>query len=436
MSTLDLGRQVELRAVVSGFLMERLDIKLKELKPDNPKLAEVRLELLQRFSPPIWLDDAARRVGQLQAVTHSLKPLHPEAKGTNLYAAPQTMTRLALVGTHCLGARVDLDVVGNAAALDVYKFLKLEHEGQTLLALCEVGDPDWAAVLSPEIATAEAWMTAFAGLTAARGKTSSHTNAKQLYWLVGHDPHDDDAYHLLAPLYPTSLVHRVYRTVQDDRFSEAAKAARQARRDGAYSERPVHEYTDLAIQQLGGTKPQNISQLNSERRGNNLLLASLPPNWRSPAVRPLSGVTSLFERFDTRRPVREKAIQLQRFLASNPAPNLATRARVTDLVNLLVDELLYFTAELRSLPPGWSQVPECQLSAAQRHWVDPWAPVADGDSPQHAGDTANAIAGQFANWLNRRLRDPLPMGDPEFAVWRKLALDQINGDDWEQRDDE
>jgi len=257
-----------------------------------------------------------------------------------------------------------------------------------------------------------------------------------LYWLVGHDPHNDADYHLLAPLYPTSLVHRVYTTVQDDRFSDAAKAARQARRDGTHSERPVHEYTDLAIQQLGGTKPQNISQLNSERRGNNLLLASLPPNWRSPAVRPLLGVTSLFERFGTRRPVREQALQLRRFLDSNPAPNQATRARVTDLVNTLVDELMYFAAELRSLPAGWSKVPECQLSAAQRHWLDPWAPLADGDTPQDVGDTVDAIAGQFANWLNRRLRDPLPMGDPEFAVWRKLALDQINSDDWEQRDDE
>ena len=101
-----------------------------------------------------------------------------------------------------------------------------------------------------------------------------------------------------------------------------------------------------------------------------------------------------------------------------------------------MDELLYFSAELRSLPPGWSHVPECQLSGAQRHWLDPWAPVADGDTPQDADDTANAIAGQFANWLNHRLRDPLPVGDSAFAAWRKLALDQINSDDWAQRDDE
>lgn len=432
MSTPNAGRQVELRAVLTGFLAERLDSKLEKHPPDDPKHAELR----QQFDPPTWLDDAARRVGQLQAVTHSLKPMHPEAKGTNLYVAPSTLPNLPVVGTHCLGERVDMDVVGNAAALDVYKFLKLEHAGRTLLSLCEARDPDWAAVLSAEPATADAWMSAFAGLTAPRGKTASHTYAKQLYWLVGLDPSDDAAYHLLAPLYPTSLVHRVYTTVQDDRFSDAAKAARQARREGTHSERPVHEYTDLAIQQLGGTKPQNISQLNSERRGNNLLLASLPPNWRSAAVRPLLGAKSLFDRFGMRRPVRESATQLRRFLGSNPVPNQGTRLRVTDLVNTLVDELMHFTAELRSLPPGWSQVPECQLSAAQRHWLDPWAQAKEGDTPKSADDTAKTIAGQFANWLNGRLRDPLPVGDPEFGAWRKLALDQFNSDDWEAADDE
>ena len=51
MSTLDPGRQVELRAVVSGFLTGRLDSKLEKLKPDDPKHAELR----QQFDPQTWL---------------------------------------------------------------------------------------------------------------------------------------------------------------------------------------------------------------------------------------------------------------------------------------------------------------------------------------------------------------------------------------------
>lgn len=428
MSSPHTGRQIELRAVVGAFLKERLDDKLDKPSSGDPK----HLELRQRFDAATWLDDAARRVGQLQAVTHSVKP----AKGTSLRVAAVELPPLAVVGTHCLGVEVDMDVVGNAAALDVYKFLKVEHDGRTLLSLCEAGDADLAAALSDDPAKAAAWMSAFAGLTAPRGKAASHTNAKQLYWLVGSDPNDDAAYHLLAPLYPTSLIHRVYATVQDHRFGDGAKLARKARREGAHSADPVHEYTDLAIQKLGGAKPQNISQLNFERRGNNLLLASLPPTWRSLEIRPLLGVSTLFERFGARRPAREPALQLRRFLESDPPPTQPTRLRVTDWVNTLIDELLYFTAELRALEPGWSQVPECRLCHAHKHWLDPWAPAVNGDVRPSADDTAKIVAGDFANWLNSRLRKPLEVGDAEFLRWRKLALDQINGDDWELRDDE
>ena len=123
MTTLNPGRQDQLRELIAGFLQERLADKHDGVAPDDPKHAALR----QQFDSPTWLADAAKRVGQLQAVTHSLKPLHPAAKGTNLYVAPSTLAGLPLVGSHCLGQNFDLDVVGNAAALDVYKLLKLEH---------------------------------------------------------------------------------------------------------------------------------------------------------------------------------------------------------------------------------------------------------------------------------------------------------------------
>ncbi|MHB8911744.1 MAG: type I-F CRISPR-associated protein Csy1, partial [Lysobacter sp.] len=195
--------------------MERRDGKLDKLQPDDPK----RVELHRQFDFSTWIEDAARRVGQIQVVTHSLKPIHPDAKGTSLYSTPLSLPALGVVGSHALGRDFAGDVVGNAAALDVYKFLKLSHGGgQTLLELMLARDADLAAALSDDPAQAETWMAAFAGLTLARGKTASHTLAKQLYWLVGDDPCDDGDYHLLAPLYASSLAHRVFATINDDRF--------------------------------------------------------------------------------------------------------------------------------------------------------------------------------------------------------------------------
>ena len=405
-------------AVIHGFLHERLNGKLEKLSADDSK----RTELQAQFIPSIWLEDAARRVVQIQAVTHSLKPIHPDAKGSSLYRESSQLPASKSVGTHSLGASFSADVVGNAAALDVYKFLKLSHEGRSLLELAVQGDADLAAALSDDAALAKQWMAAFASLAAARGPVSSHTNAKQLYWLVGNDAHDDSAYHLLAPLYPTSLVHRVYLQLQDDRFGEEAKAARAARKAGTHHARPVREYPQLAIQKLGGTKPQNISQLNSERRGDNCLQASVPPIWKSEDVRPLLRVDSLFKVYGRRRAVAHQARALRLFLQGDPPQNEATRRQVRDWVQSLIDELVQFQAELLTLEPGWTQVDDCLLSAAQRAWLDP-----EGQVPATVDqdDATDAVAADFARCVNAQLRAPLPVGDPEFLFWRKLARAQF-----------
>lgn len=405
------GRAAELRSLIWHFLSERQQLKLEKLLADDPK----RSELLQQFVPAVWLDDAARRVRQIQAVTHSLKPIHPDAKGSSLFRDPSGLPALAEVGSHSLGVQFDTDVVGNAAALDVYKFLKLSLGGRTLLDLACARDADLALALSDDAALAAQWLDAFASLADARGKASSHTQAKQVYWLTGNDAHDNQHFHLLAPLYPTSLAHRIYQVLQDDRFSDEAKAARAARKADEHHERPVREYSNLAIQKLGGTKPQNISQLNSERRGDNALLASLPPVWKSSEFKPILQSTSLFKAFGQRKSVWQQARTLRLFLAADPAPTLETRRQRAEWVDDLIDELIQFTAGMHTLPAGWTLSDDCLLPLAHRRWLDPDAAEPGTDDP------GEQVAEDFANWLNAQLRPPLPVGDPEFVVWRKLA---------------
>jgi CRISPR-associated protein Csy1 len=338
-----------------------------------------------------------------------------------------------LVGSHCLGDVFAGDVVGNAAALDVYKFLKQTHEGCSLLALSVAGDADFAAALSVDPAQAQTWLQAFASLTEPRGRVTSHTLAKQLYWRIGEDVHADDSYHLLSPLYASSLAHRVYETLQDDRFSEAAKAAREARKTKTFSERPVHEYPQMAVQQLGGTKPQNISQLNSERRGNNCLLASLPPLWRSVDLKPLHNTDTVFHSYSRRPEVRQSVKALLDFLKTDPKRNEATRSKRAAWVNLLIDEFLQCTAELRSLEPGWSQTPQCKLSDSECRWLDAEGVAATDAELDRAppNDIPERISTAFANWLNAQLRNPLPMGDPEFLAWRNAMQDEIKAQERE-----
>ena len=73
-----------LRAAMEQFLQQRLEGKLEKLSDDDPK----REALQAQFQFETWVSKAADRAIQIQLVTHSLKPIHPDAKGTNLYVSP------------------------------------------------------------------------------------------------------------------------------------------------------------------------------------------------------------------------------------------------------------------------------------------------------------------------------------------------------------
>lgn len=418
-----LQRTAALRSAIERFLQERLDTKLKPLPPDDPK----RTALQTQFVRETWLADAARRAGQIQAVTHVLKATHPDARGTSLWQPPSALASSPLVGSHCLSDDFAGDVVGNAAALDVYKFLRVAHDGSTLLDRMQASDPDMQAALSDDAAQSRAWVESFTTIAQPRGKPTSHTQAKQVYWLVGDDPRDDANYHLLAPLHASSLAHEVHLTINEDRFGEAAKAARQARRDGAFSDTVVHEYPHLAVRQLGGTKPQNISQLNSERGGSNYLLASLPPLWKSPAIKPPLGTETVLIRFARREPVRMRTRELRRFLESNPPSNKDTSARRDALALDIVEELFQMEMELLSLAPGWSAFPTCRLPVAEMYWLDPGrAELDEKFSDQRlAMDWPAELCDRFAGWLNGALNGKLMMDDAVHHHWCELLDEEF-----------
>jgi len=405
-----------LRQLMQAFIDERLTAKLEKLKPDDPKYA--KLQEQYRFDN--WVEDAARRVAQLQVVTHTLKAVHPDARGTNLFVPPESLPHGPWVGSHLLGQDYASDVVGNAAALDVYKFLRLEYRGKSLLARAQENDPALLAAFGDDPAQARAWMDAFAAITRPKGNLRASNRAKQIYWLVGEDPLSDDSYHLLSPLYPSSLVHRVYQQIQADRFGEEAKAAREARRKKVFSDRGYADYPGLVVQKLGGTKPQNISQLNSERGGANYLLASLPPLWRSRDRRPPLHRDSVFSLFVTQEGPRALLAGLCGFLEEEPPANMHTRRRVDGYMDALMDELILFTAGMHQLEPGWSADPECQLVEAEQLWLDPGRAEQDEDfaAKRASSSWRQEVQSRFANQVNKALSG-LPVGDDEHREWMR-----------------
>lgn len=425
----------QMRGRISEFLQERLQTRLEKLKEGDPK----RQEFIARFEQSTWLDDAARRARQIQVVTHLIKAPHSGAKGTELCVTPDQLTAHDAVGTHNLGRDFTRDVSGNAAQLDVYRFLQLDVDGVSLLDGLLRNEDAALQALSADVKKARELRDNFAGLIEPRDESiTSHTNAKQVYWLVGEegyfDATDDSYYHLLAPLHPTSLIHEIYDVLQEHRFGDQTKEARQARRNNEAYDETLHEYPDLAVQKLGGANTQNVSRLNNQRRGTNYLLASLPPTWRSRRLREPWQIMSVFENlFLQRRDVRRVVTSMRDFLQNDPPSNMDTRNRVDTYVSYLIDELIVLAHELQEgWPTGWTADTRCDLVREEQLWLDPWRAEYDAEFRQEwlAMAWPDQIGHRFGNWLNEQLAKQLTVGEIEHRHWKKELLIDESDSGW------
>ena len=431
------------RAAIASFIEARREAKLKG-KEDDAGTAS-------KYEYATWLADAAHRVGRIQAATHVLKATHPDARGSSLHVAPSRLPQHAEIGSHLLGVDYAQDVVGDAAALDVFKLLKLEIEGKRLLDWMQAGDVDLQAALSDDAGQAKDWMRAFSSLVREETQPFTHPMAKQLYWLAGDDPQDDAQYHLLQPMFASSLAHAVHMDIQDARFGDANKEARQAKRDNKPNDSAYRDYRNLVARKLGGTKPQNISQLNSERGGVNYLLASLPP----PAWNPRTG-TSLLKLesvFDEKRGplnafggMRELLRTLANFLMQNPDPVMETRNHRETIEQAIGQELAMFGVAIRGgYQAGWTRDDTCRLPLYEQLWLDPdRIELPERDDPEHPhwheddvafnqayarGDWADQVATHFGLWFNGQLRkrsDKLvALGEAEMRHFARQAIIEV-----------
>jgi CRISPR-associated protein Csy1 len=421
------------RQAITAFIDERRNAKLKGNNTD--------IETAAKYEYTTWLADAARRVNQIQAVTHVLKATHPDARGSSLYLAPTNLPQHREIGSHLLGDTFAEDLVGNAAARDVFKFLKTEVKGKRLFDWMQAADTDLQTALSADAETAKAWMQAFSSLIRTESQPASHVAAKQLYWLVGEEPADNGEYQLLQPLFSSSLAHRVHSDIQDARFGEANKLARQAYRDKSGYDAEYRDYRGLVVRKLGGTKPQNISQLNSERGGVNYLLASLPPHWNASDRIKVLKVDSVFNSFYFFDEVADLLTALSSLLLSDPDTVKATREKCEALAQALGQQLALFGESIRfAQEPGWSQHPDCRLPQCQRLWLDPerielppreehQAEDEQFNAAYQWGDWPDEIAGYFASWLNAQLHKAglTTVGDTEYTYWAKQALVNADG---------
>lgn len=285
-------------------------------------------------------------------------------------------------------------------------------------------DPNLLAALPGEDQQKSRWLAEFKKITHMSGQPATHSLAKQIYYFLGAG-----TYHLLAPLFPSSLAHVVYDSVQT-RFSEEVQNARKAFNKDQFYEAGFYSYPNLVLSKFGGTKPQNISLLNSQRGGKAYLLSSLPPEWHNhnQVVPPLT-VKSVMPQFKKR--VGSLLYEFKSFLENIPRNNFDLRKIREDYTQKICDQFIDFAAEFQALEPGWSAQQNCKLSLYEQFWLDP-----DRDRDDEVDSEWRLhrqrehwqveIEQMFAGWLNKNLSGKLQFNDPEYEHWQKCIRTELS----------
>ena len=378
------------------------------------------LELEQKYEVRNWLSDAARRASQISLVTHAMKFTHGDAKGSSIcqssgISKPEALSSASLI-------TLKLDTIGNAAALDVAKLLQTEYQGDSLIASLIRDDTSALAALAENELQLAEWVAGFKQVLSA-ANPASHKLAKQIYFPVG-----DGQYHLLGPLFSTSLAHSLHERLTISRFSDEAKEIAAAVKAGTWHSQPRTLYLNTAIQSFGGTKPQNISYLNSARGGKIRLLSCAAPVWQTINKPPLNHKSIFHFRSEFSRLARPSVERLKRYLQGvyKEENNEKIRQQRESYVDEIIDILFNYVAGIQQPEfERWSENENCELKQSQQLWLDPLRGNTDENFrfEREAGDWKVEVARDFGYWLSRQLSvSPLNMGEVERRYFSTAAL--------------
>ncbi|HPQ95665.1 MAG: type I-F CRISPR-associated protein Csy1 [Thiothrix sp.] len=400
---------------ITEFLENRKQLKLKALKDDE---YEKRLELEQSFETNTWITHAASRAWQLDLVSHPGKFSHPDARITPvLFDGKHQADGYLRSGN----AHAQHDVLGNAAALDVYAFLTLELNGRSVLTHFEDATGELKQLLNVDDDTFQQWRSGLLQIKGKADEVKTHTNVKQVYFPV------KDNYHLLSILYPSGLMTAQRERIRQMKFSDATKVAREARRKSEFHEQGFADLPGLLTQNFGGTKPQNISKLNSNNRGQAWLMPCLPPALAPSYLR--LPKTDFFQWLYTRDTELESILKALHKLLQADYNNAEIRRNRQYRTSQLFEWVLLRAALLQQQSAGWSKAQGFQLPLAQQLWLD----VAYFDERQQYDDWQQDIAGQLSEWMlvtyrrfqKRQHQTAVQLGATEAGAFQKELPEYI-----------
>jgi CRISPR-associated protein Csy1 len=373
-----------------------------------------------------WVTKGAGRISQLSFATHNGKFTHSSVgKNVSCIAIPLASEKDGYLRTgNCDTGSVDtleeFDCLGNAAALDVYRFLSLQlADGATVYVHFAKKSEYLRQQLVFDREEFDGICTKM--LSIKPDETSMETSdlVKQVYFPIG------DGYHLLSILTSSVLLTELKARIDEILFSPNAKEGREARKTGK-AHQAFAELYNLTQIGFGGTKAQNVGVLNSKNRGCSYLLPSIPPSLGKLAVR--LPRKDFFENCLQKTEFKPLFGQIESIVATD-RNNIDVRNHRDRIFHAIIDRIIQVSWNIRMRPGGWSSKPYYEkLPKYQRVWLD-----ADFQYERACSDDwKETVIEAMTRWImsfpmNVKSRTNLGFGDDEFLYVRKLVTASKDG---------
>jgi CRISPR-associated protein Csy1 len=308
-------------------------------------------------------------------------------------------------------------VACNAANLDVGNFLLLESEGETLIKRLTLGETTDLEAFTNSKDCVLRWRDLFVA-TLSLTKPMSDTFSKQVYFPL------KDSYHLLSPLFASSLNQRIVEKLDDARFGDIQKEARDFKKKEKYSSTLSLSYPQTSIHSFGGTNAQNISKLNHKKGFPRF--CSAPPSWKSQRNISLNHADSFWRYYG--RQVKSVILKIKAFITQykETTSNMKLRSLRAALLDEAVDIFFECIATVRdqNAAPGWSD--SSKLVHCECLLLDSANTDVDFQNIRAEGAWREELVERYARWMSKQLSDKTTtMADSESEEFSAVLTERI-----------
>lgn len=396
--------------------------KLLGLNRDYKNLESLTLSVKEKALKeeiPKWLDEAAEKGLNINKgketvkATHLLKFTHSSAPSFSLCVKDRNKYENFYLCTEAISDNLFDISHSNGNLITISKFFLIQMRDDLVVDWIINDRFEFLEVMDVEQARFDIWRKGLKNFVVEESVVNL-ARTKQIYFPFG------EGYHLISPLFSSSLSEALNRRVKVYRNGKNYKDARVAKSRAKYSSELDISIPKTAIQHFGGEHPQNVSPLNFGRNGNSLLMSSRPPNWQTQQRPPLTQFA--FWRTYSRAALPTVKRFVNYLKSVKDFNNIDVRNRRKRYTDELIERFILVGAEIRDLQmeAGWSAW--SAISDAEKYWLDPNRSDADFLSAKENTDWVGELADQYAFWLNRQLRYyKLNVAAPEHSTWRKEA---------------